>query len=61
MEQSTLNFIYLLAVIGALAFVLWLAKILWALLKAVLPAKDFNANLSLTRISASIEKQSQQC
>jgi NADPH:quinone reductase-like Zn-dependent oxidoreductase len=47
MEQSTLNFIYFLAVIGAVVFVLWIAKILWALLKAVLPAKNFRERYGL--------------
>ena len=41
MEQSTLNFIYFLAAIGGIWFVVFLAKILWSLIKAILPEKDY--------------------
>jgi len=41
MEQSTLNFIYFLAVIGGIVFIVWISKILWALIKAVLPSKNY--------------------
>lgn len=41
MEQSTLNFIYFLAVIGGLCFVYLIAKLLWTLVKFILPGKDF--------------------
>lgn len=37
MEQSTLNFIYFLAVIGAIVLAVFLAKILWSLIKMILP------------------------
>jgi 17beta-estradiol 17-dehydrogenase / very-long-chain 3-oxoacyl-CoA reductase len=42
MDQSALNFIYFLAVIGGIVFVIWIAKLLWALIKAILPAKNFS-------------------
>lgn len=41
MEQETLNFIYFLAAIGGLFFVVILAKMLWNLVKFILPSKDF--------------------
>ena len=41
MDQSALNFIYFLAVIGGIVFVIWIAKLLWSLIKAILPAKNF--------------------
>ena len=41
MEQSTLNFIYSLAIVGGLFFAVFLAKILWALVKSLLPAKNY--------------------
>lgn len=41
MEQSTLNFIYFLAAIGGIVFIVWIAKILWALIKMVLPNKNY--------------------
>jgi 17beta-estradiol 17-dehydrogenase / very-long-chain 3-oxoacyl-CoA reductase len=41
MEQSTLNFIYFLAVIGALVFIFFLAKLLWSLIKLILPQKNY--------------------
>ena len=41
MEQSTLNFIYFLAIVGALFFAVFLAKILWALVKSILPEKNY--------------------
>lgn len=41
MEQSTLNFIYFLAIVGGLFFAIFLAKILWALVKGLLPSKNF--------------------
>jgi hypothetical protein len=37
MEQSTLNFIYFLAAIGALVFIFFIAKLLWSLIKIILP------------------------
>lgn len=40
MEQSALNFIYFLAAIGAIYFILFLIKILWSLLKLIIPAKN---------------------
>lgn len=41
MDQSTLNFIYFLAVIGGIVFVVWIAKLLWSIIKAILPSKNF--------------------
>ena len=41
MEQSTLNFIYFLAIIGGIAFAVFLAKLLWTLIKIILPSKNF--------------------
>ena len=41
MEQSATNFIYYLAVIGGIVFVIWFAKLLWSLIKAILPSKNF--------------------
>jgi len=41
MDQSALNFIYFLAVIGGIVFIVWIAKLLWSLIKAILPAKNF--------------------
>lgn len=40
MEQSTLNFIYFLAVIGAIVLAIFLAKVLWSLIKMILPEKN---------------------
>jgi hypothetical protein len=37
MEQSTLGFIYFLAVIGAIALAVFLAKLTWSLVKMILP------------------------
>lgn len=42
MDQSALNFVYFLAVIGGAVFILWAAKILWSLIKAILPPKNFS-------------------
>ena len=42
MEQSTLNFIYFLALVGALFFAVFLAKALWALIKSILPEKNYS-------------------
>lgn len=41
MEQSTLNFIYFLAVIGAIVFAVFIAKLLWVLVKMILPNKNY--------------------
>lgn len=41
MDQNTLNFIYFLAVIGGLVFIIEVSKLLWALIKTILPAKNF--------------------
>lgn len=41
MEQSTLNFIYFLAVIGAIVFAVFIAKLLWVLVKMILPEKNY--------------------
>jgi hypothetical protein len=41
MDQSTLNFIYFLAIIGGIVFVIWIAKLLWSIIKAILPSKNF--------------------
>lgn len=41
MEQSTLNFIYFLACIGGLVFIIWISKLLWTLIKAIIPSKNF--------------------
>lgn len=41
MEQSTLNFIYFLAVIGAITLAVFLAKVIWSLVKMILPEKNF--------------------
>lgn len=41
MEQSTLNFIYFLAVIGAIVFAVFIGKLLWVLVKMILPEKNF--------------------
>jgi len=41
MEQSTLNFIYFLAVIGAIVFAVFIGKLLWVLVKIILPEKNY--------------------
>lgn len=41
MEQSTTNFIYFLAIIGGIAFAIFIAKLLWVLVKTILPAKNY--------------------
>ena len=41
MEQSTLHFIYFLAAVGGIVFILWISKILWTLIKAILPNKNY--------------------
>ena len=41
MDQSVLNFIYFLAVIGGIVFVVWIGKLLWSLIMAILPAKNY--------------------
>jgi hypothetical protein len=41
MDQSTLNFIYFLAVIGGLFFIIWISKLLWSIIKAILPSKNY--------------------
>ncbi len=41
MEQSTLNFIYFLAVIGAIVFAVFISKLLWVLVKIILPEKNY--------------------
>lgn len=41
MEQSTLNFIYFLAVIGAIVFAVFIAKLLWVFVKMILPNKNY--------------------
>ena len=41
MEQSTLNFVYFLAVIGGLWFVVFIAKLLWSFVKIILPEKNY--------------------
>lgn len=43
MEQSTLNFIYFLAVIGAISFAVFIAKLLWVLVKMILPNKNYGS------------------
>lgn len=43
MEQSTLNFIYFLAVIGAIVLAVFLARVLWSLIKMILPEKNYTA------------------
>lgn len=40
MDTSALNFIYFLAAIGAIYFILFLIKVLWSLLKLLIPAKN---------------------
>jgi hypothetical protein len=40
METSALNFIYFLAAIGAIYFMLFLIKVLWGLLKLIIPSKN---------------------
>ena len=39
--QSTLNFVYFLAVIGGIVFAVFLAKLLWTLIKIILPGKNY--------------------
>jgi hypothetical protein len=41
MEQSSLNFIYFLAVIGGLWFIVFVAKLIWNFIKLILPAKNY--------------------
>lgn len=41
MDQSTLNFIYFLAAVGGIVFIIWISKLLWSIIKAILPAKNF--------------------
>lgn len=41
MEDSTLNFIYFLAIVGGIAFAVFLAKLLWTLIKIILPEKNY--------------------
>ena len=41
MEQSTVNFIYFLAVIGAIVFAVFIGKLLWVLVKIILPEKNY--------------------
>jgi hypothetical protein len=41
MDDSTLNFIYFLAVIGGLVFIVWIAKLLWSFIKMILPSKNY--------------------
>ena len=41
MDQPTLNFIYFLATVGGIVFIIWISKLLWSIIKAILPAKKF--------------------
>lgn len=41
MDQPTTNFIYFLAVIGGLYFIVFLAKLLWSCIKSILPSKNY--------------------
>ena len=41
MDQSTTNFIYFLAIIGGIVFIIWISKILWALIVLILPNKNY--------------------
>lgn len=42
MDNSTLNFVYFLAVIGGFYFIIFIAKLLWVLIKAILPSKNYS-------------------
>jgi len=41
MDQSTTYFIYFLAAIGGIVFVIWISKIIWALIILILPNKNY--------------------
>jgi len=41
MDNTTLNFIYFLAVIGAIWFIVFITKLLWNLIKIIIPAKNY--------------------
>lgn len=41
MDNSTLNFIYFLAAIGGIWFVIFITRLLWNLIKLILPAKNY--------------------
>ena len=41
MDSSTLNFIYFLAVVGGIWFIIFITKLLWNLIKMVIPAKNY--------------------
>lgn len=41
MDTPTQNFIYFLAVIGGLWFIILIAKLLWNLIKLVIPSKNY--------------------
>ena len=47
MDQSTLNFIYFLAAVGGIVFIVWISKLLWSIIKAILPAKNFKERYGL--------------
>ena len=41
MDSSTTNFIYFLAVIGGIVFIVWISKVIWALIVLILPSKNY--------------------
>jgi hypothetical protein len=41
MDNATLGFIYFLAVIGGLWFIVLITKLLWNLIKMIIPAKNY--------------------
>lgn len=40
MDQSTLHFIYFLAAVGGIWFILAISRFLWTLIRMLLPRKD---------------------
>jgi hypothetical protein len=41
MDNSTLNFIYFLSVIGGLTLTVLISKLLWTIIKIILPSKNY--------------------
>lgn len=39
-DQALLNFIYFLAAVGGLTILVWITKLFWALIKAIMPANN---------------------
>ena len=40
-DQSLLNFLYFLSTVGGIVILVILLKILWAIIKTILPAKNY--------------------